>query len=196
MKKKVRDRAYWDDCFRAFFIKKGYGTYEEGYEAFIAAYPQYREFEDDFAHGRAKAEIIKRLDSGFRQNDANQHEDPQPTPPHLRQQFLPLHIDVPPLSPSISAFDGQGRLAAEAASPKQHRQHHRIWKRYHQKGVNYREHAEQGWTELIETIKNRLPNVEHLENLPLREVVIRLQEAQKNAAADDHDAAAEATSAL
>lgn len=181
----TRDRSYWDDAFAAFFVQRGFGTYAECYDAFAAAFADFRDFRDQSAQDDAREQCLKRIATRFRKADEHEDAQPMPTPVHLRAQFLPLHVDVPPLSPSVSAFDGQGRLSIEAASPKQHRQHHRNFKLFHKRGAAYRETGEQQWGEFIEIVKSRLPHVEHIEALPLREVLALLTEARVDREAKD-----------
>ncbi len=191
---KNRDRAYWFDVVNADYIKGGFGKYADAIERVAKDYPEFREFCDEAAQDRAKAqikqEIVGRLSARYNELDHKEQEKPA-TPPHLRQQFLPLHIDVPPLSPSISAFDGQGRLSMSDATTRQHTRHHRQILTFHTRGARYRKECVQGWEVFADEVKSRLPMIDAPDNLPLHEVIERLtqimndQEREAGNAQDD-----------
>jgi len=170
------DRAYWQDALNSFYVERQCGRYDEAVDAFIEAYPEFREFVEVISKDSAKRAFISSLAARFRESDQKEHDTKPPIPEHIRQKFLPFHIDVPPMSPTISAFDGQGRLTTTDASPKQHHRHHRAIKQFHARGVTYRAEAERKWTDLMAVITERLPDVEHPENLPLGKIVELLKE--------------------
>lgn len=170
------DRAYWDDVFYVMYIDGRFGSYEEAYRRFVVAHPEYLDWCRDHAVDREAQECVKRIAARFNAADRAEHEHPPATPPHLRQGFLLFDMEVPPLSPSI-VVEGGHRLAAEDASPKQHRKHHRKLKLYHRRGYAYRKVAEAGWVALMTQIKARLPQTESLDDHALREIMKMLEAA-------------------
>lgn len=186
----TRDRAYLEEAFYAFYVEHDCGVFEESFERFLRENPECRAIAKSVAGDQLRAETVKRLRARFRDADQKEQEDPPPTPAHLREQFLPFHINVPPLSHTVNAFDGQGRLPMTAASPKQHRAHQREYKRFHARGVAYRQECENGCDRLIEDIRRALPDVEHPENLPMREIVELLKKLQPVDDAEPDTAAA------
>jgi hypothetical protein len=203
--KKSHDRAYWQDVLNAHFIEKGFGRFDEAIDSLASKFPEFRDFYEDSAREKAtekakqqvRTDFTNYLRSRYREVHRQEHVAPPATPPHIRQQFIPLHIDVPPMSPTVSAFDGQGVLSMAEATPKQHRRHHRELKKYHQRGGAYHEGAEHQWDSTIEVLKLRLASagIELPENLPLREILEQLKHIVDESDAPDDQAAAP-TSAL
>ena len=182
---KNRDRLFWDDQFNAYYMSHGLGrTYHDVLDEFIRTYPEFRAFLDSQTIDDAKTGFVKRQAARFRTADENEH-DPAPIPPHIREAFLPFYESVPPLSPTISAFDGQGRLSIEDATPKQHRRHHDGIRRYHRRGVAYREHAVEQWDAMIKWFKDRLPGLQP-DNLTMRELLehLKREAADRNESSD------------
>ena len=170
-----RDLAYWEEAFHAFYIQANFGKYDEALDAFLKAYPEFREFYEDYGQERARKELTKRLARRFREIDEREHdENLPPVPPHIRDQFLPFSIDVPPMSPSINGHDGQGRIGMLNATPKQHLRHHIELKKFHDRGYRYREGAEGKWRATIEDLKRRLDATDHPENETMRELLVLL----------------------
>ena len=114
---KHRDRAYWQDVWHAFFLKGDCGKYRDKFTAFAAAHPGFREFVEHYAGEAIEEVFIKATKRRFREADMHEHEEPTPTPPHLRQQFLAFDIEAPPMAPTLNAFDGQGRVTMSEATP-------------------------------------------------------------------------------
>ena len=173
--KRTRDWEYCLQMWEAFYIDHKYGSFAESYDAFLKAYPDCRDYLKDYGIEQAKEKAVKAMVSRFREADRLEHVPPPPTPPHLRDMFLEFDIDIPPMSASVSANDGQGRIAMADATPKQHRRHHQQLKEFHRRGHAYRANAEAGWVGILDDLNRRYPN-EHFADLALATIIARLKE--------------------
>lgn len=178
MKKHHRDDAYWTDAFWAFYVDGNFGKYAEVHERFKAEHPDYRAHlartAADRVENTIEKEIVKRVTRRFAEAD-RQEQVPAPTPHHLRQVCLPFDIAVPPMSQSVNAFDGHGRLAMLDASPKQQKRHQTNLKQFHREGFVYREQNEAAQVAFLDQLKQLLPDVEMLGDLPMRQIIELLE---------------------
>ena len=176
--KKNCDREYWDQMVETVFINGGYGPYADAVTRTAEQYPEFREFLEreslDTAARQARVEFAHRLKARFREADLHEHDFPNPTPPHLRAQFLPFDIEMPRLAPSLNGHDGAGRISSADATPKQHKRHHAALLRFHTQGADYRQKAVEEWSSMIETLRER--GIDQPENLTLAEILERLRE--------------------
>jgi hypothetical protein len=178
--KQNRDLAYLEDQFNAYYIENGCGRYQDASQAFLQSNPEHAEL----LAGQGALLLAKRLQARFREADVREHEDTNPTPVHIRQAFLPFGIEVPPMAPTVNAFDGQGRVGMADATPKQHLRHHAELKRFHKRGFAYRDQSEQRWAQTIEALQGL--GIEHPEHVSMAEVIELLQ---KRAASENEPSA-------
>ncbi len=184
MKKHHRDDAYWTDAFWAFYQEGNFGKYADAHDRFKTEYPDYRDHlartAADRVENTIEKEIMRRVARRFAEAD-RQEQVPAPTPTHLRQVLLPWDIPVPPMSQSVNAFDGQGRLAMLDASPKQQKRHQTNLKQFHREGFVYRETNEAAQVVFLEQLKRLLPDVEMLGDLPMRQILELLEQKVREA---------------
>lgn len=172
------ESAYWLDALDKFYIEREFGRFDDAVEAFEKANPDFAEYATNAGRARVLVECAKKLARQYREIDHHEHEDPPPTPPHLRDTFLPFHIDVPPMAPSVSAFNAQGRVGGQDASPKQHRDHHRRYKNVGRRMAEYHETSEERWNGFIGEIRTLLTSVDRPDDRRLRDLAALVAELQ------------------
>ena len=68
-------------------------TFVEVLNDFLATYPEFQAYVSEQGLEDIKDGFVKRQIAAYRTSDRDEHNS-SPTPPHIRDAFLPFHVEV------------------------------------------------------------------------------------------------------